>query len=283
MDAAIRGRTIVKEISIFSTWVCGVILAATASVALMSSTAQGQTGCGDDDSQNSVAAKKVPPPPPLPPLQIAGSWAGNIQDSQQGSGTVSLSFTEKTSTKIKSTLKGSWSISFPPMASVGAFTDVGTHTGSVTATSLAMTLVPKRGDKLTCKLVFTSVEATQENITGTYRFAGACKQGNTGTITIQPVPQVASPSVAIGDDLFSPTNLVINMGQTVRWTNKGAEQHTVTSNPGPEKCAPTSTEGFGSPTMNPGATFDHTFNNSGTFAYHCEVHGCPMKGTITVN
>lgn len=25
------------------------------------------------------------------------------------------------------------------------------------------------------------------------------------------------------------------------------------------------------------------FNNSGTFAYHCEVHGCPMKGTITVN
>ena len=272
-----------RKNSSFSAWLCGAILAVSAGVALIGSTTHAQSDWGDNQSPDSVAAKKVPPPPPPPPLQIAGSWAGTIQDSQQGPGTISLTFTEKKSSKTKSTLKGSWSTSFPPTAPLGAFTDVGTQTGSVTATAVAITLTPKRGDKLNCKLAFNSIEATAENITGTYRFTGACKQKNTGTIAIQFVPQIVTPSVDIGDDFFSPTNLTISAGQTVRWTNQGGEPHTVTSNPGPEKCAPTSGEAFASPTMNSGATFDHTFNSAGTFAYHCEVHGCPMKGTITVN
>ena len=29
--------------------------------------------------------------------------------------------------------------------------------------------------------------------------------------------------------------------------------------------------------------FEHTFNAPGTFAYHCDVHGCTMAGTVTVN
>jgi plastocyanin len=96
-------------------------------------------------------------------------------------------------------------------------------------------------------------------------------------------PPPPSTAVNVGDDFFSPTKLTINRGQTVHWTNKGGEQHTVTGNPGPSNCGPSSTEVFDSSTMNPGDTFDHTFNSSGTFAYHCELHGCPMKGTITVN
>jgi plastocyanin len=272
----------VKESSVISRWVCGMILAACATIALIGSTTHAQTGGEDDQSADVVAGKKVPPPPPPPPLQIAGSWTGTIQDSQQGAGTISFIFTEKASSKTKSTLKGSWTASFPATASSAASTDTGTQTGSVTAISLAITLSPKHGDKLNCKLVFNSIEATAANISGTYRFSGACKPKNSGTMAIQLVPQVVTPSVEIEDDFFSPANLAISAGQTVRWTNNGGEPHTVTSNPGPEKCGPSSAEAFASSTMNHNATFEHTFNNSGTFAYHCEVHGCPMNGTITV-
>lgn len=96
-------------------------------------------------------------------------------------------------------------------------------------------------------------------------------------------PPPPSTAVNIGDDFFSPNKLTINRGQTVHWTNKGNEQHSVNSNPAPEKCGPSSGESFESPTLDPGDTFDHTFDSAGTFAYHCEFHGCPMKGTIVVN
>jgi plastocyanin len=88
--------------------------------------------------------------------------------------------------------------------------------------------------------------------------------------------------VNIRDNFFSPTNLMISTGQTVHWINGGSGSHTVTSNPGSFGCSPSSMESFDSGTLLPGATFDHTFNQSGTFSYHCEVHGCAMAGTVMV-
>lgn len=88
--------------------------------------------------------------------------------------------------------------------------------------------------------------------------------------------------VTIGDFFFAPQNVMINAGQTVCWTNTGGAPHTVTSNPGPSGCNPASAEAFDSGNMIPGAVFQHTFNTPGTFAYHCEVHGCGMSGTVTV-
>lgn len=80
---------------------------------------------------------------------------------------------------------------------------------------------------------------------------------------------------------FVPQNAMISVGQTVRWTNHDGP-HTVTSNPGTQSCSPTSLEAFDSGLMNNGAVFDHTFNTPGSFAYHCEVHGCSMSGVVTV-
>ena len=94
--------------------------------------------------------------------------------------------------------------------------------------------------------------------------------------------QTTTVFVNIADDFFFPSKLSISAGQTVRWTNNGGEQHAVNSNPGSENCKPTSGEAFASPTINTGEIFEHTFNSPGTFAYHCEIHGCPMRGTITV-
>ncbi len=84
-------------------------------------------------------------------------------------------------------------------------------------------------------------------------------------------------SITILDNSFSPSPLTVDKGTTVTWTNSGASQHTVTSNTGSE---------LGSPTINSGGTYVHTFNTAGTFDYHCTFHGSPsagMRGTVIVN
>jgi plastocyanin len=218
--------------------------------------------------------------PPAPPLNIAGSWSGTIDDSVQGSGSISLTFTQ-TSSKTKGKLGGSWSVSFPSTAPAGAYNDVGDQTGSDTATTASMTLKPGADNKFPCSFVFKNIQATAEEISGAYKMSGKCK-AMTGTITVQPVAQNPNPAVKVEDDTFAPLNLVISAGQTVTWTNFGGEAHTVNANPGTERCSPTSSELFNSETLNPSDTFQQSFPTPGTYAYHCEIHGCMMKGTITV-
>lgn len=113
--------------------------------------------------------------------------------------------------------------------------------------------------------------------------------GGGETVGSLPEGEACPPDVAAGTDgavsigglSYSPQNVMINVGQKVVWTNNDGP-HTVTSNPGPSGCSPASTEAFSSPLLNSGNTFQHTFNTPGTFAYHCEVHGCSMSGTVTV-
>jgi plastocyanin/FtsP/CotA-like multicopper oxidase with cupredoxin domain len=92
--------------------------------------------------------------------------------------------------------------------------------------------------------------------------------------------------VSIQDNFFSPANVTIQKGQKVRWTNKGTDkQHTVTSNGHPGAvfpCTPTSSEDFHSGPIANAVPFEHTFNTADTYAYHCDIHGCTMPGTVTV-
>jgi plastocyanin/FtsP/CotA-like multicopper oxidase with cupredoxin domain len=102
-----------------------------------------------------------------------------------------------------------------------------------------------------------------------------------------PPPPGPAQGIDIINFTFSPATKNIAVGDTVVWTNKDGVNHSVTSNPGPSNCTPPSMEVFDSGgTTNPilpGKTFGHTFNMAGTFAYHCEFHGCGMSGTITVS
>jgi len=84
-------------------------------------------------------------------------------------------------------------------------------------------------------------------------------------------PDIATQSVSINDNAFEPANLTIQPGQTVKWTNNGKHQHTVTSDKGD----------WGSAELAPGQTFTATFTKAGTFDYHCNLHK-DLKGTITV-
>ena len=71
---------------------------------------------------------------------------------------------------------------------------------------------------------------------------------------------------------FGPAKVFVNVGQKVTWTNASDAVHTVTSNSGTE---------LGSSNIGAGATFGHTFNSTGTFAYHCTIHTY-MHGTVVV-
>jgi len=67
-------------------------------------------------------------------------------------------------------------------------------------------------------------------------------------------------------------DLTVAVGTTVTWTNADSVDHTVTSDTGIE---------LDSEMLSNGDKFQHTFNEVGTFAYHCSVHPS-MKGTVTV-
>ena len=79
--------------------------------------------------------------------------------------------------------------------------------------------------------------------------------------------------VTVGDNFFSPANLTIQQGDTVRWVNAaGGNPHNVTSNSG---------------AWTPSATaasfnFEVTFDEPGVFNYRCTIHPAQMQGTITV-
>jgi plastocyanin len=79
-----------------------------------------------------------------------------------------------------------------------------------------------------------------------------------------------SPSDIMGWG-FDNSNLSIAVGQTVIWTNTGAQAHNITADD----------NSVDSGSLDPGATFSLTFDTPGTFAYHCTPHPW-MKATITV-
>ena len=78
--------------------------------------------------------------------------------------------------------------------------------------------------------------------------------------------------VEINNYAFSPSTLTLNIGDTVKWTNKQAIPHIVVSDSGSE---------LNSPQIESEGTYSHTFNQKGTFAYYCSIHPS-MKGTIIV-
>lgn len=85
-------------------------------------------------------------------------------------------------------------------------------------------------------------------------------------------PTTTNHSISITDYMFSPSQLIIKVGDTVIWRDNGATIHTVTSDSGNE---------LSSPTLSSNQVYSHTFNAIGTYNYHCSIHPS-MTGTIIV-
>lgn len=87
----------------------------------------------------------------------------------------------------------------------------------------------------------------------------------------------SSPGCETTDECFIPSEVTIDVGSEVTWTNDDTAAHTVTSG--------TATDGpdgeFDSSLFMAGKSFTHKFEAPGEFPYFCLVHPW-MKGTVIV-
>jgi plastocyanin len=90
-------------------------------------------------------------------------------------------------------------------------------------------------------------------------------------------PVAGGSAVSIVDNAFNPTTLTVAKGTSVTWTNTGTAGHTVSADDKSFDSDASNTNA----TLAGGATFSHTFDTAGTFAYHCKIHSS-MTATITV-
>ena len=76
---------------------------------------------------------------------------------------------------------------------------------------------------------------------------------------------------------YSPANISVPVGTIVKWTNTDpGSDHTVTSTVSGTPMP------LNSSTIASGATYSYTTTATGTFPYHCTVHGLMMSGVLTV-
>lgn len=88
-------------------------------------------------------------------------------------------------------------------------------------------------------------------------------------------------NISIQNSAFQSPLLMINVGDTVVWTNKDSMPHTVTSDSGNELDSSTLSGATGGYYPKSGGSYSHTFTTEGTYDYHCSVHP-GMKGEIVV-
>ena len=77
---------------------------------------------------------------------------------------------------------------------------------------------------------------------------------------------------------FNPSDVTIKAGETVTWTNDEGVPHDVDETNGPGAQFNSGPQGG----MMEGDTFEHTFDQPGTYEYVCRVHAPGMAGTIKV-
>jgi plastocyanin len=76
---------------------------------------------------------------------------------------------------------------------------------------------------------------------------------------------------SIDNFAFTPKEITVKVGTTVRWTNKDDIPHTVTSD----------TKVFASPVLDSNQAFQYTFSSPGRFPYFCKLHP-HMTGAVVV-
>jgi plastocyanin len=78
-------------------------------------------------------------------------------------------------------------------------------------------------------------------------------------------------TVEMGDQWFLPEQIVVSVGTTVTWVNRGQLAHTATARNG----------SFDSRNLEFGRTWSYTFTTPGRYAYVCTLHG-DMIGEVDV-
>ena len=101
----------------------------------------------------------------------------------------------------------------------------------------------------------------------------ASPQESVGAQSIAPPD--ASVTITLSNFKFDPRDVSVILGTTVVWIDDTG-RHMIEADDG----------SFQSPILVAGSKFEHRFNKSGTYTYHCSFHGAAggkeMAGTITV-
>lgn len=84
----------------------------------------------------------------------------------------------------------------------------------------------------------------------------------------------ATDKVTIKDFAFAPGTITVKKGTKVTWTNQDSVQHNVMSDK-------TDVSGPSSELLSKGDSYSYTFDEVGTFTYHCTPHPY-MKATVIV-
>jgi amicyanin len=95
----------------------------------------------------------------------------------------------------------------------------------------------------------------------------------TAAITPSPPVSVSDNTITIIKNAFTPANLTVKAGSTVRWVNGDDHPHRIEF---VSKTFSTSTYLLGT-----SQSFSQRFDHPGTYDYDCMIHPF-MKGTITV-
>lgn len=94
--------------------------------------------------------------------------------------------------------------------------------------------------------------------------------GCAGPKQTQPTSNGASnTTVDIKGFAFDPSAITVPRGSTITWTNRDSAPHTVTG------------DIFGSGSISQNGEYSHTFQEAGTFDYHCKIH-TNMQGKVIV-
>lgn len=81
--------------------------------------------------------------------------------------------------------------------------------------------------------------------------------------------ETAAREISMENLSYNPSDISVNAGTTVTWTNNDSTAHTVTS------------DEFDSGNIAAGGSFSYTFDEPGTYDYTCTYHPT-MQGTVTV-
>lgn len=101
--------------------------------------------------------------------------------------------------------------------------------------------------------------------------AAACGSSAGTTTTGLGTNGGSGAQVVLKNLAFDPVSVTIKAGGSVTWANQDSVNHTVVGDNGE----------FQSGNLSNGGSFTFTFDEAGSYTYHCGVHPA-MKGTVVV-
>jgi len=149
------------------------------------------------------------------------------------------------------------------------------HGMDILANAVVTTLGPK-GRNVALDRKFGSPTITHDGVTVAKEVELEDPFENMGAQLLEEAASAGEVVVLVVDASFRDREVTVPVGTTVMWVYNGSLPHTVTSDSGL----------FDSGALGDGGSFSHTFDEPGTFPYHCRFHGGPggsaMSGVIIV-